>query len=132
MLPVASTRPFRRATLRDLTRLALTALVLAVGLGGVFAPTTGPAAATPTRPAVSAARVAESPATARPTDEQPTARPTDEQPTARSTDEQPTDFPARPIPARRDAASTDRPLAAPAATTDPVRDATGRRGPPRR
>lgn len=113
MLPVASTRPFRRATLRDLTRLALTALVLAVGLGGVFAPTTGPAAAAPIRPAVSAARVAESPATTRPTDEQPA------------------DFPARPIPARRDAASTDRPLAAPATTTDPVRDATGRRGPPR-
>ncbi|WP_446212462.1 hypothetical protein [Micromonospora sp. IBSANI012] len=115
MLPVASTRPFRRATLRDLTRLALTALVLAVGLGGVFAPTTGPAAATPTRPAVSAARVGEAvPATAQPTDEQPA------------------DFPAGPIPARRDAASTDRPLAVPAATTDPVRDATGRRGPPRR
>ncbi|MEH1057301.1 hypothetical protein V6U89_19115 [Micromonospora sp. CPCC 206171] len=114
MLPVASTRPVRRATLRDLTRLALTALVLAVGLGGVFAPTTGPAAAAPTRPAVSAARVAEAPATAQPIDEQPT------------------DFPARPIPARRDAAPTDRPLAAPAATTDPVRDATGRRGPPRR
>ncbi|WP_346536792.1 hypothetical protein [Micromonospora sp. DPT] len=123
MLPVASTRPFRRATLRDLTRLALTALVLAVGLGGVFAPTTGPAAAAPARPAVSAARVAESPAIARRTDEQPAAR---------STDEQPADFLARPIPARRDAASTDRPLAAPAATTDPVRDATGRRGPPRR
>ncbi|MEU5939598.1 hypothetical protein ABZ807_10450 [Micromonospora sp. NPDC047548] len=116
MLPVASNRPFRLATLRDLTRLALTALVLAVGLGGVFAATAGPAAAGPTRPAVAAARVAEPPATVRPTDGQLA------------------DSPARPVPARREAASTDRPLATPtpAATTDPVRGATGRRGPPRR
>ncbi|MGK5441891.1 hypothetical protein ACSNN7_08720 [Micromonospora sp. URMC 105] len=115
MLLVASTRPFRRATLRDLTRLALTALVLAVGLGGLFAPTTGPATAAPAGPAVTVAQVAEPPATTRPADEQRI------------------DSPARPIPARRDAV-TDRPLAAtaPAVTTDPVREATGRRGPPRR
>lgn len=115
MLPVASTRPFRLATLRDLTRLALTALVLAVGVGGLFAPTAAPATAAPPRPAVTVARMAEPPATTRPTDEQRT------------------DSPARPVPARRDVV-TEGPLAVavPATTTDPVREATGRRGPPRR
>ncbi|MGC5016999.1 hypothetical protein [Micromonospora sp. DT47] len=114
MPTVATTRPIWAATLRvmrDLTRLAVTTLVLGAAVAG----TTGPSAAAsaPVRPSVVASRVAELPATARPTD-------------APAADTSP-----RPLPARRAAASAHPAPLAPAATTDPVRDATGRRGPPR-
>ncbi|MEV4479601.1 hypothetical protein [Micromonospora coxensis] len=118
-MPVAAFRPVWTATLRalrDFTRLAVTALVLAVGLGAVAA---GPAVAAPGATGVTISRTAELPAAA--------SRP--------SIDEQVADAPAaRPLPARRDTVPADAPTASTApvvATTDPVRDATGRRGPPR-
>ncbi|SCG64274.1 hypothetical protein [Micromonospora coxensis] len=116
-MPVAASRPIRTVTLRalrDLTRLAVTALVLAVGVGAVAA---GPAAVAPVAPGVAISRTAELPAAA--------SRP--------STDEQVADAPARPLPARRATVPADAPTAStvPVATADPVRDATGRRGPPR-
>ncbi|MFJ6198736.1 hypothetical protein [Micromonospora sp. NPDC092111] len=115
MIPAASTRPVWVSRLRDLTRLAVTALVLAVGIGGLFAASGGPAAAASAgRPNVVASRVAELPAGTRPEAEQAV------------------EAPARPVPARRAAVPAARP-ATPAgpATTDPARDGTGRRGPPR-
>ncbi|MFC4020867.1 hypothetical protein ACFOW4_23385 [Micromonospora sp. GCM10011542] len=60
MSSAASVRPFRRAvlrSLRELTRLAVTALVLAVGLGGALAVAPPPGAATPLRPASVSSRV---------------------------------------------------------------------------
>lgn len=117
MIRVAPTPPVWVSRLRDLTRLAVTALVLAAGLGGFLAVTGGPAAAA-ARPPVVTSRVATLPAEARPTDD----RPGDERPDDGSLRPQP------PTPA--DAAA--RPVApAAGATPDPARDATGRRGPPR-
>ncbi|WP_406074543.1 hypothetical protein [Micromonospora sp. NBC_01638] len=60
MSSAACVRPARRAvlrSLRDLTRLAVTALVLAVGLGGVLA-ATPPPAPTQLRPSAVSSRVA--------------------------------------------------------------------------
>ncbi|MEH1166347.1 hypothetical protein V6V47_13255 [Micromonospora sp. CPCC 205539] len=60
MSTAASARPARWAvlrSLRELTRLAVTALVLAVGLGGALA-ATSPAAPTQLRPSAVSSRVA--------------------------------------------------------------------------
>ncbi|MEH0845191.1 hypothetical protein V6U81_22645 [Micromonospora sp. CPCC 205711] len=121
MLPVATIHPAWVATLRvmrDLVRLAMTALVLAVGLGAAVAGPSGPAAAgsAPVRPSVVASRVADLPAT------------------TPSADVRVDDSSAGPLPARPAATSVHP---APPATTvrtpaaDPVRGAAGRRGPPR-
>ncbi|MGX4656950.1 hypothetical protein ACWCHM_25005 [Micromonospora sp. SCSIO 07396] len=122
MIRVASAPPVWVSRLRDLTRLAVTALVLAAGLGGFLAVTGGPAAAA-ARPSVVTSRVATLPADARPTLDRAGTRPDDERPADGSLPPQP------PTPA--DGAAT-RPVAPVAgATPDPARDATGRRGPPR-
>ncbi|TDB70150.1 hypothetical protein [Micromonospora sp. KC723] len=108
--------------LRDLTRLAVAALVLAVGVGAL-PPLTGPAAAAPVTTNAEAWNGASTRAA-----EASNAR------VAGPADEQVADVPAaRPLPARRDAARTEgsSTRTVPAATTDPARDATGRRGPPR-
>ncbi|SCG62572.1 hypothetical protein [Micromonospora halophytica] len=118
-MPVATSRPLWTATLRalrDLTRLAVTVLVLAVGVGAFAA---GPAVAAPGGPGVAFSRAAELPPTA----------------SRQSIHEQVADASAaRPLPTRRDIVPADEstPSTVPAATTDPVREATGRRGPPRR
>ncbi|WP_422753606.1 hypothetical protein [Micromonospora sp. WMMD708] len=122
MIRVASTPPFWVSRLRDLTRLAVTALVLAAGLGGFLAVTGGPAAVA-ARPAVVTSRVATLPADTRPTGDRAEARPGDERPDDGSRRPQP------PTPAVEAAARPVAPAAG--ATPDPVRDATGRRGPPR-
>ncbi|MFF5175944.1 hypothetical protein ACFY3U_25420 [Micromonospora sp. NPDC000089] len=178
MLAAAYSRPFWAATpraMRDLVRLALTALVLAGGLGAavatpaaaagphpVNASAAGPTAADPATtahlPAPGTARavtglpaatqdhvtahapafgIAGLPATV--VDRGPVDRPADAgvvQPTggAGSTTAGPAPA-AVPLPSPRlTAASTDRlPVGGEVtATTDPVREATGRRGPPRR
>ncbi|MGC5661064.1 hypothetical protein ACN261_11795 [Micromonospora sp. WMMD723] len=122
MIRVAPTPPVWVSRLRDLTRLAVTALVLAAGLGGFLAVTGGPAAVA-ARPSVVTSRVATLPADARPTDDRADARPGDERPADGSL------RPQSPTPA---AEAATRPVApAAGATPDPVRDATGRRGPPR-
>ncbi|MEU7983051.1 hypothetical protein AB0B63_31560 [Micromonospora sp. NPDC049081] len=123
MIRPASTRPVWVSRLRDLARLAVTALVLTVGLGGLFAATGGPAAAA-AQPLVVTSRVAELPADAYAGDDAST----ETRPGAGRTAHGPT----RPLPA----GSADEPTVRPAArvdvaTPDPARDATGRRGPPR-
>ncbi|WP_328340589.1 hypothetical protein [Micromonospora sp. NBC_00421] len=121
MIRVASAPPVWVSRLRDLTRLAVTALVLAVGLGGMFATTGGPAA-TAVRPPVVTSRVAALPGEDRPGNERfADTRPGDE----RIVDET---VRPDPLPAASAEGSTAR---APEATPDPARDATGRRGPPR-
>ncbi|WP_431886692.1 hypothetical protein [Micromonospora wenchangensis] len=120
MIRVASTPPVWVSRLRDLTRLAVTALVLAVGLGGFLAVTGGPAAAA-ARPSVVTSRVATLPADARPADDRADTRPGDE----RSDDGSLRPQPPTPAAAARSVAP------AAGATPDPARDATGRRGPPR-
>ncbi|MEV4773743.1 hypothetical protein [Micromonospora humida] len=122
MIRVAPTPPVWVSRLRDLTRLAVTALVLAAGLGGFLAVTGGPVAVT-ARPSVVTSRVATLPADARPTGDRADARPGDERPDDGSLRPQP------PTPAVENAARPVAPAAG--ATPDPVRDATGRRGPPR-
>ncbi|WP_431928189.1 hypothetical protein [Micromonospora wenchangensis] len=121
MIRAASTPPVWVSRLRDLTRLAVTALVLAVGLGGFLAVTGGPAAAA--RPAVVTSRVATLPADAGPADDRAATRPDDGRPD---------DGPLRPQPPTSADDAAARPVApAAGATPDPARDATGRRGPPR-
>ncbi|MFI9643268.1 hypothetical protein ACIG87_24995 [Micromonospora sp. NPDC051925] len=113
MNPVASTPPVWVSRLRDLTRLAVTALVLAVGLGGLFTATAGPASSSvAARSPVVASRVAGL----------PTA--------ARAEVEQAVDEPAQPVPAARPDVPVARPTGPDPVTPDPARDATGRRGPP--
>lgn len=122
MIRVASTPPVWVSRLRDLTRLAVTALVLTVGLGGLFAATGGPAAAA--RPPVVTSRVATLPADTRPGD--------DGLVDTRAGHERLTEEHARPLPAGSAHEPTVRPAArVDVATPDPARDATGRRGPPR-
>ncbi|WKU03896.1 hypothetical protein [Micromonospora sp. HUAS LYJ1] len=117
MIRAASTPPVWVSRLRDLTRLAVTALVLAAGLGGFLAVTGGPAAAA-TRPSVVTSRVATLPADARPADDRADTRPDDGS--------------LRPQPPTPTDGAAARPVApAAGATPDPARDATGRRGPPR-
>jgi hypothetical protein len=111
----ASARPARRAvlrSLRELTRLAVTALVLAVGLGGALAVAPPPTAALP-RPVSVSSRV-------------DSIRP--DAASQRTTDA----APARPRPARplvaapaADTASADE-----APRTEPGRGTPPRRGPP--
>ncbi|MEU1885384.1 hypothetical protein ABZ491_07870 [Micromonospora rifamycinica] len=129
MIRPASTRPLWVSRLRDLTRLAVTALVLAVGLGGLFtAATDGPATAA-ARPTVVTSRVAALSTDTRPTD----TRPGDDRPAdARPGSGRPAHGSTRPLPAGSAAEPTVRPAArVDVATPDPARDATGRRGPPR-
>ena len=102
-------------TLRELTRLAVTALVLVVGAGGVAA---APVATTALRPTVVTSRVAEL------------------HPTAGVGTERVVDAPTEPATDaavaradRRDPASVP-PIAVAATLGDPGRDAVGRRGPP--
>ncbi|WP_329018371.1 hypothetical protein OG271_14490 [Micromonospora rifamycinica] len=124
MIRVAPTRPVWVSRLRDLTRLAVTALVLAVGLGGLFAATTDGPAAAAARPPVVTSRVAALPTDIRPGDD----RPVDTRPGSG----RPAPDPTRPLPAGSAAEPTVRPAArVDVATPDPLRDATGRRGPPR-
>ncbi|MEH0937822.1 hypothetical protein [Micromonospora psammae] len=120
-MPAAATaRPFWPVTLRalrDLARLALAALVLALSVGAVEVDTAevrATATAETARPGVVVSRVAELSPTSRPVAETPAERP----------------LPVRP--ATVPAAPASVPPATPAAPGDPVRDATGLRGPPRR
>ena len=123
MIRVASTPPVWVSRLRDLTRLAVTALVLTVGLGGLFAAAGGPAAAA-ARPPVVTSRVATLPADTRPGD--------DGLADTRAGHERLADEHARSLPAGSAHEPTVRPAArVDVATPDPARDATGRRGPPR-
>ncbi|MFJ8686466.1 hypothetical protein [Micromonospora wenchangensis] len=122
MIRAASTPPVWVSRLRDLTRLAVTALVLTVGLGGFLAVTGGPAAAA-ARPSVVTSRVTTLPADARSAGDRADTRPGDERPDDGSLRPQPA------TPADDAAAGPGAPAAA--ATPDPARDATGRRGPPR-
>ncbi|WP_405102854.1 hypothetical protein [Micromonospora sp. NBC_01412] len=121
-------RPSWQATLRrirELGRLALTALVLAVGLGGVSAltaPSTAATAAGLTRPAVVTSRVAELRPGSGPAAELragPAARP------ALDNDRRPATAPAATATAVTAAVSVDRPA------VDPALGAVVRRGPPR-
>ncbi|WP_141714951.1 hypothetical protein [Micromonospora rhizosphaerae] len=102
-------------TLRKLTRLAVTALVLAVGLGAVATPPT----TTALRPAVVTSRVAELRVDRSPVSERAGHAPTE---------------PVSGAPMGRTGRGELRPrptTAVPVALADPGRDAAGRRGPPR-
>ncbi|MEU7620526.1 hypothetical protein AB0B27_31165 [Micromonospora rifamycinica] len=124
MTRAASTRPVWVSRLRDLTRLAVTALVLAVGLGGLFAVATDGPAAAAARPPVVTSRVAALTTDTRLGDDRlAAARPGSGRPAHGST---------RPLSAESAAEPAVRPAArVDVATPDPARDATGRRGPPR-
>ncbi|MEU7585689.1 hypothetical protein AB0A95_05240 [Micromonospora sp. NPDC049230] len=113
-------RPARWAvlrSLRELTRLAITALVLAVGLGGALA-ATPPPASTQLRPSAVSSRVASVRPDATPVTERSVAQPA----AARPTGQVDTAAPAGPI--------VQGPGHAPA--LDPGRGAPARRGPPTR
>jgi hypothetical protein len=118
--PVAIARRLWPATLRsfrDLSRLAVTALVLAVGLGGATAATpAGPPAAGQLRPTVVASRV-----------DMVRSHPSTD---AERVLDAPA-APARPLPLDIHPTAVT-PGAAPVArpVLDPARDAVGRRGPP--
>ena len=102
-------------TLRELTRLAMTALVLAVGLGGGAAAS----ATTALQPTVVTSRVAE--------------LRVDQGPAAERASQAPGE-PATGAPTEREERREAGPRPATpttAAPTDPGRDAVGRRGPPR-
>ena len=101
-------------TLRDLTRLAVTALVLVVGAGGATAaPDT-----TTLRPTVVTSRVAE-------------LRPGADVDTERVADAPTEPAPGAPVERTDRRGSASRPpIAVAAALTDPGQDAVGRRGPP--
>ncbi|WP_147457320.1 hypothetical protein [Micromonospora sp. CV4] len=114
MSSAAPVRPARWAvlrSLRELTRLAVTALVLAVGLGGALA-ATPPPAPTQLRPSVVSSRVetlrpdavpavqrASRPAASRPASAVDTAAATG--PVTEGTEHAPADEPGRGIPPRR-------------------------------
>ncbi|MGK5738001.1 hypothetical protein [Micromonospora sp. URMC 103] len=123
MLSVASTRPVWRATLRslrELTRLAVAALALTVGLNGA---TSVPAGAAPgAAPRLSASVLSSAPDLSRPASTRAVDRPTVDDGTAHG--------PGREGVPAASAATVVTTAPGATAATDPGRRAPGRRGPP--